>query len=314
MHGHTLVLPDFKDVHGPQHGAAPASTTILPFSHFYEEAPWAAHARAHNFTTARALPPHLVQACTKQLSFAASFPYALTAAFYAGWAATHGVLCLTGRAVWFGMEGSDVPDIGWGRNAVHAAGLVPSRLYRDEVAGMLARAAARFGTDAFIAVHVRTEADWGRVCGLGGDRRQTDHWLGTSDRACLVTPDQVAAFLQGGQVGGGAAAVPRGSLAFIMSADPVSSMPSLCGPGGWLRCFDADDVWPPGARHRSLAPLIPRTQLVRAYVSYLLAERATAVYGNAHSTFSQQLVEGARGAGRVGAFYNPKCPLDQPCP
>jgi hypothetical protein len=302
-----MVLPAFKDVHGPQHGHAPASTTILPFSHFYEVPAWEAHARQHNFTVASDLPPHLVQACTKQLSFAASFPYALTREFYAAWAATHGALCLTGRNVWFAIEGRDVPDIGWGGNGMHGAGLVPSRLYRQEVDRMMGKAASLFGTSSFIAVHVRTEADWRRVCSLGTDRRKTDHWLGTSDRACWVHPAAVVSYLKD------TAGIKRGALAFIMSADPLASMPELCGPGGYLTCFTPDEVW--GEPHPSLAPLIPKTQLVRAYVSYLLAERASAVFGNTHSTFSQQLVEGFRadGKGREAAFYNPACPLDAPC-
>jgi hypothetical protein len=116
----------------------------------------------------------------------------------------------------------------------------------------------------------------------------------------------VAAFLR-------AAGVRKGALAFIMSADPLSSMPALCGPHGFLRCFDADSVWPEERRNPALASLVPRTQLVRAYVSFLLAERAGAVYGNTHSTFSQQLVEGASAVGKTAAFYNPKCPLDRPC-
>jgi hypothetical protein len=301
-----MVLPSFKDVHGPQHGNAPGSTVILPFSHFYEVGAWAAHATSHNFTVVENLPSTHVQACTKQLSFAASFPYALTSEFYAGWAAQHGVVCLNSRAVWFAMEGGDLPDIGWGDGAVHAAGLVPSRLYVREVERMLANARSVFGTDAFIAVHVRTEADWAHVCSLGTDRREGQtHWLAGSDRACYVTPAEVAAFLA-------QAGVARGALAFVMSADPVASMPELCGDGGALTCFTPDDVWT--SPDPSLASLVPRTQLVRAYVSYLLAERAGAVYGNSHSTFSQQLAETFAGAGKPAAFYNPKCPLTEPCP
>ena len=299
-------------MHGPQHGGDPARTTVLPFDHFYEVAPFAAHAAAHGFRVAPALPPHLTQACTKQLSFAASFPYALTRAFYEGWAAAHGVVCLTGHAVWFGMEGSDTPDIGWGANALHAAGLVPARRYVTEVDAMLVAAVARYGDAAaaggFIAVHVRTEDDWARVCAIGTDRRPgvaEPHWLGTSDRVCWVHPEEVAAYLRD------AAGVPAGSLAFVMSADPTSSMPSLCGPAGHLACFTPDEVWAPV--DPALAALSARTQLVRAYVSYLLAERAAAVYGNTHSTFSQQLVEGFKARGQRAEFYNPKCPLDEPC-
>lgn len=294
-------------MHGPQHGGGLGDTTILPFSHFYEVPAFEAHARRHNFSVAPALPAHLTQACTKQLSFAASFQYALTRAFYAGWASSHGVVCLTGRAVWFEMEGNDVPDIGWGGNAMHAAGLVPSVLYQREVAGMVGRAAARYGAPAsFIAVHIRTEPDWRRVCSIGTDRRRSDHWLATSDRACLVHPRDVVAYLRD------AAGVRRGALAFVMSADPLSSMPDLCGEGGYLTCFTPDEVWVD--RHPRLEALSHRTQLVRAYVSYLLAERASAVYGNTHSTFSQQLVEGFRAGGKGAAeFYNPKCPLDAPC-
>lgn len=186
----------------------------------------------------------------------------------------------------------------------------------------------------FIAVHVRIEEDWKRVCAMGSDRRQS-HWLAGDNKECLVGEAEIAESVVAREKerrGGGDEATLASSsslsspsslkpgslgdsrpLAFVMSAAPTSTMPRLCDPlSGALRCFTPDDVW--------LGPdpaLLPfgRTKLVRSYVSFLFAkEKAAALFGNVHSTFSRELGDemGARGKGVF--YYNPDCADPGNCP
>ena len=139
-----------------------------------------------------------------------------------------------------------------------------SALYAAEAVRALAATHQTYGTSAFVAVHVRVEEDWKRVCASGADRTARGHWLSGSDQECLVPDTAIAAHLA-------AAGVPKGALAFVMSAAPLAAMPALCGPGGALACFTPDEVW----TAPSDAVPLNRTLLPRAYVSYLLAQHAT---------------------------------------
>ena len=362
----TLVLPSYKDFHAVIAGDDSISTSsgfspavVLPFSHFYDERAFAAHAQSKGFRVVRSLPPNRFHACSKMMSLAAHWPQALTSSLLSGFSKEYGVVCLSAHAVWHAIQGYDLPDLDWSANSVHAAGLRPSELYERELERMVAAAAEKFGSGSslssssssslssstasasatnsspdFIAVHVRIEEDWKRVCAMGSDRRQS-HWLAGDNKECLVgeaeIADSVVAREKERRGGGDEATLASSSslsspsspkpgslgdsrpLAFVMSAAPTSTMPRLCDPlSGALRCFTPDDVW--------LGPdpaLLPfgRTKLVRSYVSFLFAkEKAAALFGNVHSTFSRELGNemGARGKGVF--YYNPDCADPGNCP
>ena len=296
--GYTYVLPAYKDFHGLLYRDDPASGVVLDFAHFYDEAAFAAHAASRGFRVARAMPANRFHACAKQLNFATQFSDRFTHAFIAAYAARYRVMCLPPHAVWFGIQGYDAENLDWSANAKHAIGLKPSRLYAAELARMERNLAAKYGSASFIAVHVRVEADWVGVCEMGGDRGEEGHWLSGQTDKCLVTDREIAATLA-------RSGVPRGALAFVMTGDDVfKAAPALCGKGGYLTCFTPDDVW------TDVDPAVPtnRTILPRAYVSFLLAGRATALYGNRHSTFSTELASEFRARGKNATFYNPPCP------
>jgi len=362
----TLVLPSYKDFHAVIAGDDSISTSsgfspavVLPFSHFYDERAFAAHAQSKGFRVVRSLPPNRFHACSKMMSLAAHWPQALTSSLLSGFSKEYGVVCLSAHAVWHAIQGYDLPDLDWSANSVHAAGLRPSELYERELERMVAAAAEKFGSGSslssssssslssstasasatnsspdFIAVHVRIEEDWKRVCAMGSDRRQS-HWLAGDNKECLVGEAEIAESVvvrEKERRGGGDEATLASSsslsspsspkpgslgdsrpLAFVMSAAPTSTMPRLCDPlSGALRCFTPDDVW--------LGPdpaLLPfgRTKLVRSYVSFLFAkEKAAALFGNVHSTFSRELGNemGARGKGVF--YYNPDCADPGNCP
>ena len=362
----TLVLPSYKDFHAVIAGDDSISTSsgfspavVLPFSHFYDERAFAAHAQSKGFRVVRSLPPNRFHACSKMMSLAAHWPQALTSSLLSGFSKEYGVVCLSAHAVWHAIQGYDLPDLDWSANSVHAAGLRPSELYERELERMVAAAAEKFGSGSslssssssslssstasasatnsspdFIAVHVRIEEDWKRVCAMGSDRRQS-HWLAGDNKECLVGEAEIAESVVAREKerrGGGDEATLASSsslsspsspkpgslgdsrpLAFVMSAAPTSTMPRLCDPlSGALRCFTPDDVW--------LGPdpaLLPfgRTKLVRSYVSFLFAkEKAAALFGNVHSTFSRELGNemGARGKGVF--YYNPDCADPGNCP
>lgn len=364
----TLVLPSYKDFHAVIAGDDSISTSsgfspavVLPFSHFYDERAFAAHAQSKGFRVVRSLPPNRFHACSKMMSLAAHWPQALTSSLLSGFSKEYGVVCLSAHAVWHAIQGYDLPDLDWSANSVHAAGLRPSELYERELERMVAAAAENFGSGSslssssssslslstasasalnsslipdFIAVHVRIEEDWKRVCAMGSDRRQS-HWLAGDNKECLVGEAEIAESVVAREKerrGGGDEATLASSsslsspsslkpgslgdsrpLAFVMSAAPTSTMPRLCDPlSGALRCFTPDDVW--------LGPdpaLLPfgRTKLVRSYVSFLFAkEKAAALFGNVHSTFSRELGDemGARGKGVF--YYNPDCADPGNCP
>ena len=364
----TLVLPSYKDFHAVIAGDDSISTSsgfspavVLPFSHFYDERAFAAHAQSKGFRVVRSLPPNRFHACSKMMSLAAHWPQALTSSLLSGFSKEYGVVCLSAHAVWHAIQGYDLPDLDWSANSVHAAGLRPSELYERELERMVAAAAEKFGSGSslssssssslslstasasasnsslipdFIAVHVRIEEDWKRVCAMGSDRRQS-HWLAGDNKECLVGEAEIAESVVAREKerrGGGDEATLASSsslsspsslkpgslgdsrpLAFVMSAAPTSTMPRLCDPlSGALRCFTPDDVW--------LGPdpaLLPfgRTKLVRSYVSFLFAkEKAAALFGNVHSTFSRELGDemGARGKGVF--YYNPDCADPGNCP
>lgn len=295
----TLVLPSYKDFHGllRRDPPDPASGVVLPFSHFYDEAAFAKHAAKHGFKIARTMPANRFHACAKQLNFASQFSQLFTSDFIAAYASEHRVMCLPPHAVWFAMNGYDQEDLDWSANAKHAAGLAPSPLYAAQLADAEARLSTTHGTSTFIAVHVRVEADWVDVCEMGGDRSEDGHWLSGQKDKCLVTDTEIAAALA-------ADGVKRGTLAFVMTGDDVATAaPALCGKNGFLTCFTPDDVWRPTA-----ATPTHRTILPRAYISFLLAGRAGALYGNRHSTFSTELGSEFAEAGKKVVYYNPPCP------
>ena len=296
--GLTFVLPSYKDFHGLLYRDDPASAVVLPFSHFYDEAAFAAHAAARGFRIARVMPANRFHACAKQLNFATQFSDLFTSAFIQAYAREYRVMCLPPHAVWFGIQGYDAPNLDWSANAKHAVALKPSPLYAAELARMERALERKYGTASFIAVHVRVEADWVGVCEAGGDRGEEGHWLSGQPDRCLVTDVEIAAALAAG-------GVPAGALAFVMTGDDVATAaPALCGPRGRLTCFTPDDVW------TDVPAAVPtaRTILPRAYVSFLLAGRATSLWGNRHSTFSTELASEFGAAGKNATFYNPPCP------
>lgn len=301
--GYTLVLPAFKDFHGVLRRGDPADPVVLDFSHFYDEAAFAAHAAQHGFKVARTMPVDRFHACAKELNFASQFADSFDPAFISAYASRYRVVCLPPHAVWFAIQGYGAEDLDWSANAKHAAGLKPSPLYARELARMEANLVKKFGTSSFVAVHVRSEADWAAVCEMGSDRSEP-HWLTGQPDRCMVTDVDIAAHLRRQGVG-------KGSLAFVMSGDDVAaSAPRLCGPAGHLRCFTPDDVW---GEVDARVP-VGRTILPRAYVSFLLAGRASSLFGNRHSTFSTELASEFRLAGKEASFYNPPCPQNGPCP
>jgi hypothetical protein len=266
-----------------------------------------------------------------------------------GFAGEYGVVCLPPHAVWHAIQGYDLPDLDWSANSEHAAGLRPSELYRREVERMVRVATEKFGKSSlrssrssssstsssdssppldFVAVHVRVEDDWARVCSMGADR-SGDHWLKGDKSACLVGEGEIAervatSFSSSSNSSSNTSSSSSSSsspkslddedrrpLAFVMSAAPTSEMPRLCDPlSGLLRCFTPDEVWLPTTTDSGLLPLVSRTGLVRSYVSFLFAAEggARALYGNVHSTFSRELGDEMRAQGKAVVFYNPACP------
>lgn len=339
------MLPSYKDFHAVIFGdggggggggaeasgsASTAPVVVLPFSHFYDDAAFAEHAHSKGFKVVRSLPQSRFHACSKLLSLASTWPRALTSALLSAFAREYRVVCLPPHAVWHAIQGYDLPDLDWSANAVHAAGLRPSGLYREELEKMVEVAAAKFSSFSsssrssrllpdFIAVHVRIEEDWRRVCAMGGNRKQ-DHWLKGDKSVCLVGEDEIAERVAKRRKGETTASSSSSSpssdsrpLAFIMSAAPTSQMPALCDPlTGALRCFTPDDIWlDPDAEKLPFK----RTKLARSYVSFLFAKEATALFGNVHSTFSRELGDEMRARGKEAVFYNPECPEgDDWCP
>lgn len=349
----TLVLPSYKDFHAVIYddaasasavgaSASTAPVVVLPFSHFYDEDAFAEHAFSKGFRVVRSLPANRFHACSKLLSLASTWPRALTSALLSAYAREHGVVCLTSHAVWHAIQGYDAPDLDWSANAEHAAGLKPSAIYRKELEKMVEVAASKFSSsssspsssssssrsppsslpDEVIAVHVRIEEDWQRVCEMGGNRKQA-HWLKGDTSVCLVSEGEIAESVTKRQRGkamasssssdSGSSSLDSRPLAFVMSAAPTSQMPALCHPlTGVLRCFTPDDIWlDPDPEKLPFK----RTKLVRSYVSFLFAREATAaLFGNVHSTFSRELGDEMRARGKEVVFYNPECPEGDWCP
>ena len=114
---------------------------------------------------------------------------------------------------------------------------------------------------------------------------------------------------------GSAVLVMSGELSQLVSADgsssPVSTlMPTLCdNPCNlnstcspqcyFLRCYTRDQVW-----SRKSAEVFDGL-LQRAMADFVIAQAASAFFGNLYSTMSNELLFRHRAAGHVAEFYNP---------
>ena len=57
-----------------------------------------------------------------------------------------------------------------------------------------------------------------------------------------------------------------------------------------------------------------KTSLVISYLTSLLAEQATAMYGDVHSAYFGELAKRFSAADKPAQHLNPDCPAQGPCP
>lgn len=56
-----------------------------------------------------------------------------------------------------------------------------------------------------------------------------------------------------------------------------------------------------------------KTSLVLSYLTSLLAEHGTALYGNIHSAYYGELAKKFSAADKPAHHLNPDCPMNKPC-
>ena len=109
---------------------------------------------------------------------------------------------------------------------------------------------------------------------------------------CYVTDEHLNKYLQD------IAGLSKGTVILITSQEPLDMFPMVCEA---YKCIHKSEFWTPeqsNIRHAN-------TTLVQAYMDYLLAERATAFYGNVFSSFSVDLVAAFQDRNRPADYFNP---------
>lgn len=175
--------------------------------------------------------------------------------------------------------------------------LRPSPLFEAEVDRIVAEIRAQYNTSGFSSVHVRVEDDWRKWVALA------EPWI--PGRAVWVGEDAVAESLlhQHG--------LPPGSLLLVCSGTPVGQLQRLCGPDGPYRCVDFGAVW----RDRAPEVTADTGRESMAFLSFWVAARGDAFFGTVASSYSVEMHETFRLAGKPAHFYNPPCEggPDQAC-
>ncbi|KAK9918477.1 hypothetical protein WJX75_004356 [Coccomyxa subellipsoidea] len=294
-HGYIFVVPPMVQWWAEHE---PSYLLIIPFNHFYDADHFEKFAREYGAEIAWELPADRTPACTLQQQLSEKAPQAVNKATHRAWAQEYGVICLSGSSTFFTIDGADQPQF-WPPDSLRQA-LKPSDLYASEAQKMLEEVGRQFGTKEFVSVHVRVEADWEEHCAAAKDRGDQQSTLFNNNHQCWVDEAQTAEILER------KLKVRAGSLLYIQSTVPLKKMQKLCSK---YKCFNRDSVW----KERSEEIPYKKTSLVLSYLTSLLAEHGTAMYGNIHSAYYGELAKKFSAADKPAHHLNPDCPMNELC-
>lgn len=142
-----------------------------------------------------------------------------------------------------------------------------SDLFEREMETILEALEKQYGTRSYVSVHARTEADWKAHCPWA-----EKNWAFGYN--CYVGDAEIEAYM--------APRVPEGTLLFVATGDPLSTLPVLCKR---YRCWKRDMV------KKGISEGIVNKSTSNAFIDLLLSTRGTTFYGNKHSSFTVEVNE-----------------------
>eukprot|EP00887_Chlorella_sp_A99_P005992 scaffold27.g5992.t1 len=283
------------------YGQRDLNWTLRPFDYFFDWGAFAAGAAALGFRAVRALPPALVPNCTAQLQYDKLVVEDVSLGLLRNWQARTGVACLAALNTIMGLKGAGEKHASEGGLAqsyrllqpyLHL--LRPSRYFQSLLDAAVARLRASYGASGFVAVQGRIEKDWALSC-----RDYFRAEMKAEMVQCYVDDPTLTRVLQSNF------SVPAQTHVFVMSGMPKVRFAAMCRA---FSCVTKDDLL--DASDPAIRDLLNHTTTA-AYLDFLIASRASAVYGNVISSFGRALVGQAGLSGVPAHYYNPYCDPDQ---
>ena len=161
--------------------------------------------------------------------------------------------------------------------------LRPSLQYRDRAAAVVKLVLPH--NEPFVALHLRTEADFVTACGL---------WDKIDDLRCLLTVEEIAVQVE-------KHGVKQGSRLYIFPVEQKEALAPLCHDK--YQCLERGDA----GVHEQLQ------NNEGALLDFTIAMQADLFLGNLYSTMSVELVASMRAEGKRGEFLNYPCKADELC-